>query len=189
VVAVLNLPPLDLAEGLRDRAMMEMTYACGLRHGELVALDLGDLDLGAGLVSVRLAKNDQQRNLPLTRWALFYVRRYLEVARPQLASPLSSKALWLDARGRRADRQLLGERFRKIYRPREVLGFACTLHHLRHACATHLLKAGASLRHVQELLGHQELNSTALYTHIQPHYLREVHQRYHPRNLPGFGKG
>lgn len=186
VLAVLNLPPLDQAEGLRDRAMLEMAYASGLRRGELVALELGDLDPSAGLVSVRQAKNDQQRNLPLTRWALFYTRRYLEEVRPQFASPLSSNALWLDPRGRALKVDVLRERLRKIYRSRQVLGFSFTLHQLRHACATHLLEAGASLRHVQELLGHRDLSSTARYTHLRPHRLREIHQRFHPRNQPGF---
>ena len=189
VLQVLNLPTLDEPEGLRDRAMLEMAYACGLRHGELVALDLTDLDLGTGLVCLRQTKNDQQRNLPLTRWALHYLKLYLEQARPHLASPLSLNALWLSATGRRAARYDLPKRFAKVYQSRQTLGFAFTLHQLRHACATHLLQAGASLRHVQELLNHRNLSSTAIYTHITPLRLREVHQRCHPRNLPGFGPG
>lgn len=189
VLQVLNLPPLDQPEGLRDRAFLEMAYACGLRHSELLALDLGDVDLGTGLVNVRQSKNDAQRNLPLTSWALHYLRLYLEQARPQLASPLSSNALWLDSRGRRPGRSLLVKRIWEVYQPLEVLGFPFTLHQLRHACASHLLEAGASLRHVQELLGHRDLNSTAIYTHIQPLRLRQVHERYHPRNLPGFSRG
>jgi len=189
VMQVLNLPPLDEAEGLRDRAMLEMAYACGLRHGELVALDLTDLDLSTGLVNLRQAKNDRQRNLPLTRSALHYLKLYLAQARPQLTSPLSLNALWLSPNGRRADRTVLQKRLSKVYQSRQTLGFAFTPHQLRHACATHLLQAGASLRHVQELLGHRDLASTAIYTHITPLHLQAVHQRCHPRNQPGFGPG
>jgi site-specific recombinase XerD len=189
VLQVLNLPTLDDAEGLRDRAMLEMAYACGLRPGELLALDLTDLDLSIGLVSLRRTKTDHQRNLPLTRPALHYLKLYLEQARPQLTSPLSLNALWLSANGRRADPGVLRKRLSKVYKARQALGFAFTLYQLRHACATHLLQAGASLRHVQELLGHRDLSSTAIYTHITPLYLQAVHQRCHPRNLPGFGPG
>ncbi len=189
VMEVLALPPLDDPEGLRDRAMLEVAYASGIRRGELTALNLTDLDLAAGLLNILQAKNSCQRNVPLTRWALHYLRRYLEVARPQLLSPLSLNALWLSRTGQRLDVDGLRKRLKNIYCARQKLGFRFTLHQLRHACATHLLEAGASLRAVQELLGHLNFTSTQTYTHITPTRLRQVHQRCHPRNNGQFPPG
>jgi integrase/recombinase XerD len=186
---VLALPPLTEALGLRDRAMLEMAYGSGLRRFELSALDLGDLDLALGLVTVRQPKNYHQRTVPLTRWCLHYLQRYLEEARPQLLSPLSSNALWLTETGRRTDRRTLSERFKNPYRSQNVLDFPFTPHQLRHACATQLLNAGASIRQVQEMLGHRCLQSTEVYTHLTPIRLREQHQNCHPRNLTPFPPG
>jgi site-specific recombinase XerD len=186
VLQVLQLPPLESLEGLRDRAMLEVAYASGMRPGELEALDVGDVDLKEALVNIRQAKNSCQRNVPLTRWALHYLKRYLEIARPQLASPLSWSALWLNPQGRRLRSDVLGKRLVHQYQSRQRLGFAFVLYQLRHACATHLLTAGACLRDIQELLGHLDINNTQLYTHITPTHLSDVHRRCHPRNLPGF---
>jgi integrase/recombinase XerD len=183
---VLDLPPLDEPEGLRDRAILEMAYGSAMRRSELVYLDLADVDLATGLVSIRQAKNYCQRTVPLTHWALHYLRRYLQEARPQLASPLSLNALWLSETGHRLSKNRLGQRLMHVYMAEETLGFAFTLHQLRHACATHLLNSGAPLRDVQELLGHLHLNSTATYTHLTPARLRQVHRRCHPRNDPGY---
>ena len=120
--------------------------------------------------------------MPLTRWALHCLQRYLKEARPQLLSPLSLNALWLRPTGRRFHKDMLVQRLRLVYLVREKLGFAFTLHQIRHACATHLLTSGASVREVQELLGHVKINSTQTYTHITPGDLQRVHLRCHPRN-------
>ena len=181
VLQVLAQPDLSDAQGLRDRAFLEVAYATGLRLSELLALDLADLDLGGGLVKVRKSKNDRQRNAPLTNWARHFLHRYLEEARIQLTSPLSLNALWLNARGGRWRRYQVILRLPKVYRWRETVGFRFTMHLLRHACTTHLLSSGAPLRHVQELLGHSDLGSTQIYTHITPVALREQHRRCHPR--------
>ncbi len=181
VLQVLAQPDLSDAQGLRDRAFLEVAYATGLRLSELLALDLADLDLGGGLVKVRKSKNDRQRNVPLTGWARHFLHRYLEEARIQLTSPLSLNALWLNARGGRWRRYQVILRLPKVYRWRETVGFRFTMHLLRHACATHLLSSGAPLRHVQELLGHSDMGSTQIYTHITPVALREQHRRCHPR--------
>lgn len=186
ILQVLALPPLDEPAGIRDRAMLEVAYATGMRAGELIALDLIDLDLAEARVTIRQPKNGRQRTAPLTEWALRYLKLYLAKARPQLTSLLSSNALWLNPAGQRVNLNLLGNRLKRIYRSRETLGFTFTLHQLRHACATQLLEAGAPLRQVQELLGHQDLNSTQIYTHLTPVGLREVHRRCHPRNNGSF---
>lgn len=186
VLQVLELPPLDEPQGLRDRAFLEMAYGTGMRRSELTALTLGDVDLTLRRVHVELAKNTHPRNLPLTSWACHFLSRYLHEARPQLATPLSPNALWLNRFGRRLGRNCVGARLNKIYGVREKLGFGVTLHQLRHACATHLLRGGASLRDIQELLGHLELESTRTYTHITPLHLCQMHDRCHPRNLESF---
>jgi site-specific recombinase XerD len=145
-----------------------------------------DLDLKAGLVEVVKAKNYRQRRLPLTQCALDFLKLYLTEGRSQLTSPLSLNALWLNSRGGRLSRAQFQQRLNKVYRCRETLDFPFTMHLLRHACATHLLSAGAPLRHVQELLGHLDIASTQIYTHITPANLSEQHRRCHPRFSPGF---
>lgn len=173
-------------EYLRDRALLEMAYASGMRAGELLALNLPDLDLKRGLVQVLKTKNYRERRVPITKIALDCLKRYLAEARPELTSPLSLNALWLNRRGGRLTHDQLSRRFAKVYDCHEVLGMRFHLHLLRHACATHLLTSGAPLRHVQELLGHSCIESTQLYTHITPAYLAEQHRRCHPRFSPGF---
>ncbi|MCW5872954.1 MAG: tyrosine-type recombinase/integrase [Candidatus Eremiobacteraeota bacterium] len=172
VLQVLAIPLVTEPLGLRDRAYLEMAYGTEMRRGELHALELTDLDLNQGLVLVRKPKNMEQRTVPLTNWALHYLLRYLEEARPKLTSPLSLNALWLSETGRRMRLSGLGERFYKEYRAHKTLDFPFTLHQMRHACATHLLQAGASIREIQQLLGHRELASTEIYTHLTPTRLR-----------------
>ena len=173
-------------EHLRDRAFLEMAYASGMRAGELLALNLPELDLKRGLVQVLKTKNFRERRVPLTKIALDCLKRYLTEARPELTSPLSLSALWLNRRGGRLTHDQFSRRLSKVYGCHEVLGIRFHLHLLRHACATHLLTSGAPLRHVQELLGHVGIDSTQLYTHITPAHLAEQHRRCHPRFSPGF---
>ena len=192
VLKVLNLPQLDDPQGLRDRALLEMAYGTGMRRGELAALELSDLDLAQGTVFLSRTKSGQQRRVPLTRWALHYLQRYLQDARPQLSSPLSPNSLWLNSRGVQWYHSSICLRFLRFYRVEERLGFPFTFHQLRHSAATHLLTAGASSRHVQELLGHQEANSTGIYTHLTPIDLVKMHELCHPRNhgsMPDFHAG
>lgn len=184
VMQVLNLADGCDPESLRDRAFLEMAYATGMRRAELVALDLSDVDLAAAAVHVGETKNRCHRRVPLTKWARHYLRRYLEEARPKLASPLSLNALWLKTSGERIYLYLVPKRLAVAYQMRKNLGFHATLHQLRHACATHLLKAGASVMAVKELLGHRDTKSTEIYTRITPTHLVQAHQEHHPRNLP-----
>ncbi len=185
---LLELPPLDDPQGLRDRAYLELAYGSGLRRGELAALNLKDIDLAEGVVSIRRSKNGRARQLPLTGWAIHFLLLYLRQGRPQLASPLSSEALWLNRFGRRLSRASVGCRLKTNYQVAAKLGFSVTLHQLRHACASHLLAGGAGIRDIQEMLGHQALTSTQIYTHVNALRLLAVHQRCHPRNLADFGK-
>jgi site-specific recombinase XerD len=186
VLQLLALPPLDQPQGLRDRAILEMAYGTGLRRSELMGLNLSDLDLALGTVHVRQAKNGYARTVPMTLWARHFLQRYLAEARPLLASERSGQALWLtDHWGARYDSGPFVQRMRREYRVPEQLGFVVTLHMLRHSVATQLLAGGANLRDVQELLGHRSIASTEIYTHVTPLHLLKVHQRCHPRNVPG----
>ena len=186
VLQLLQLPSLEQPQGLRDRAFLEMAYATGMRNRELTDLNLGDVDLADGLVHVHRTKNGCERKVPLTDWALHFLNRYLNEGRPPLTSPLSGNALWLGPRGGRMARERMGHQLRYVYLAQQTLGFRVTMHQLRHAAASELLACGANLRHIQELLGHINLNSTERYTHVTPAGLRSVHQRCHPRNNGGF---
>ncbi len=152
---------------LRNRALLELVYSCGLRSAEAVALDLGDVDFDQESVHVR-GKGGKERVVPLGEEAALQLSRYLRDARPQLARG-ASDALFLSARGRRLDTSTL----------RRLLPHP---HRLRHAYATHLLEGGADLRTIQELLGHASLSTTQIYSHVDAKRLRRVYDRSHPRS-------
>lgn len=187
ILSVLDLPDLESPIGMRDRAILEVAYGSGLRRGELIALDIQNLDLAAGLVHIEETKNSYSRIVPLTRWSIHFVDLYLREARPLLTSPLSLNALWLSSKLRkRMDLGGFNQVIRK-WKRKHALPFACTLHQFRHAFATHLLTGGAPLVDIQALLGHRALNSTAIYTQMTTHYLAQVHRASHPRNRDDFG--
>jgi site-specific recombinase XerD len=164
---------LDSAEGdgplaVRNRALLELVYSAGLRSAEAVGLDLGDVDFEQELVHVRRGKGGKERVVPLGEEAALWLARYLREARPALATG-ANDALFLSARGRRLDTSTLR---RIVPHP----------HRLRHAFATHLLDGGADLRTIQELLGHNSLSTTQVYSHVDPRHLRRVYDRSHPRS-------
>jgi integrase/recombinase XerD len=166
--------------GLRDRALLELLYACGLRVSEAVALRGAQLDLGAGFVTV-LGKGGKERVVPLGRPARAALEAYLAHERPRLLGGRPSPFVFVGRRGRRLTRQAVW----KLVRRRALgagLGRRVSPHTLRHTFATHLLAGGADLRVVQTLLGHADVVTTQLYTHVAPERLRDVHRRYHPRS-------
>ena len=165
---------------VRDTAMMEVLYGCGLRRGECLRLDLVDLDLGQQLVLVRNGKGKKDRLVPLTGQAVKALDLYLQESRPELLEDLREDALFLSKYGRRMGRTCLYLLLAKHARAARLRG-AIYPHALRHSYATHLLKGRASVRHVQELLGHQSLQSTAVYTLVSVEDLRAVLARCHPR--------
>jgi len=165
--------------GLRDRALLELLYACGLRVSEAVALRGSQVDLAAGFVTV-LGKGGKERVVPLGRPARAALEAYLERERPQLLDGRPSPFVFLGPRGRPLTRQAVW----KLVRRRALaagLGRRVSPHVLRHTFATHLLGGGADLRIVQTLLGHADIATTQVYTHVAPSRLREVHRRHHPR--------
>lgn len=167
------------ATGLRDRAILELLYATGIRVSELAGVDLGDLDLAGGALRV-MGKGARERIVPLHPMAVRRVREYITSGRPQLLGSRSADALFLNRRGSRLSdggtRRMLGRHLADIGSEMHL-----TPHALRHTFATHLLEGGADLRTVQELLGHVALSTTQIYTHVSTTHLREVHKGAHPR--------
>ncbi|WP_395658414.1 tyrosine recombinase XerC [Nocardioides sp.] len=167
------------AVGLRDVAMLELLYATGIRVGELVGLDVDDVDRERNVVRV-LGKGRKERTVPFGRPAARALDFWLRQGRPRLAGPASGPAVFLGARGGRIDQRAVRTMVHR--RIAEVPGAPdIGPHGLRHTAATHLLEGGADLRSVQELLGHASLATTQLYTHVTTDRLRRAYQQAHPR--------
>lgn len=163
----------------RDRALVEVLYGAGLRVSELVGLTLERLDLRERLVRVR-GKGDRERIVPIGRPARRALERYLRLERPRLAGGARSPEVFLSARGRPLSRQAVFALIRRLAHRAGVVA-AVSPHGLRHAFATHLVERGADLRVVQSLLGHRDISTTEVYTHVSRTRLRRVHEQYHPR--------
>jgi len=165
--------------GLRNRAMMEFMYATGIRVTELISMTLGQLNWQVGFVLVR-GKGDKERIVPVGRSALNHLRQYLEQARPKLLKGSRTDILFLNRSGKGLTRQ----GFWKIIRESALrAGIQKRIHpHVfRHSFATHLLEGGADLRSVQVMLGHADISTTQIYTHVTRERLKEIHRKYHPR--------
>lgn len=180
VEALLGAPDLDTARGLRDRAMLEMLYATGLRVSELVSLKTLDVSMTDGVVRVVQGKGGKDRLVPLGAEAAHWLQRYLAQARPDLAGARASDALFVTARAQAMSRQAFWQLVKKYARRAGVLA-PLSPHVLRHAFATHLLNHGADLRVVQLLLGHADISTTQIYTHVARERLKSLHAAHHPR--------
>ena len=179
VEALLEAPDTDRPLGLRDRAMLELMYATGLRVSELVRLELVGLNLNQGVVRVT-GKGGKERLVPLGEEAMAWLRRYLAEARPELLRGGESAEVFVTARRSGMTRQAFWHAVRKYARAAGVTQ-AVSPHMLRHSFATHLLNHGADLRVVQLLLGHSDLSTTQIYTHIAREGLKQLHRKHHPR--------
>lgn len=180
VEALIQQPDTHLARGLRDRAMLELLYATGLRVSELVSIGVLDISLSDGVVRVVQGKGGKDRLVPLGAEAAHWVDQYLASARQALLGQQQSPALFVTARGGPMTRQsfwLLIKKYAVLAGITEPL----SPHVLRHAFATHLLNHGADLRVVQLLLGHADISTTQIYTHVARERLKALHARHHPR--------
>jgi integrase/recombinase XerD len=170
---------LSTPEAKRDRAMLELLYATGMRVSELVSLNLADIDTDGGYVRC-FGKGHKERLIPIYRQAALVLKEYLTEARPHLAHNSEEKALFLNRRGERLTRQGLWQ-ILKGYAKSAELGTEVTPHTLRHSFATHMLSGGADLRSVQELLGHANISTTQVYTHLTTDHIRRSYEKSHPR--------
>jgi integrase/recombinase XerD len=179
VEKLLSTPPRDTALGSRDRAMLETMYASGLRVSELVGLTLNELDLTTGLVRV-IGKGGRERIVPLGEEASESLREYLGQARSDLLKAQLTDAVFVTRRGGPMTRQAFWQLIKR-YAQQAGIGAEFSPHSLRHAFATHLLNHGADLRTVQMLLGHTDLSTTQIYTHVARARLQSLHGTHHPR--------
>jgi len=179
VEALLAAPDIGEPIGLRDRAMLEVLYACGLRVSELISLTLEQVNLRQGVLRV-FGKGSKERLVPLGEEAMVWVARYVRDSRPLLLDGKPSDVLFPSLRGEQMTRQTFWYRIKHQAR---VAGISKALspHTLRHAFATHLLNHGANLRVVQMLLGHSDLSTTQIYTHVARARLQALHAAHHPR--------
>ncbi|PLW68079.1 site-specific tyrosine recombinase XerD [Pseudohalioglobus lutimaris] len=176
---LLEAPDLDVALEFRDRTMLELLYACGLRVTELTSLQVNQVSLNQGVVRV-FGKGSKERLVPMGEEALSWLQRYLAGPRSELLKGVPSDVIFPSNRGRQMTRQTFWYRI-KIYAQRAGIRQALSPHTLRHAFATHLLNHGADLRVVQMLLGHSDLTTTQIYTHVAKQRMQELHAQHHPR--------
>ena len=179
VESLLTAPRADKALGLRDKAMLETLYASGLRVSELVTLKLGQVSQDMGVVRV-VGKGSKERLVPLGEEAIAWIRQYLKEARPELLGGRAADDLFVTARGSAMTRQMFWHLLRR-YAAQAGLKKPISPHTLRHAFATHLLNHGADLRVVQLLLGHSDISTTQIYTHVARERLKQLHAKHHPR--------
>jgi integrase/recombinase XerD len=182
--ALVEAPDPTRPDGLRDRALLELLYASGLRASEALGLRIEDVNFAAGYVMV-VGKGDRQRLVPAGARALDWVRRYLTTVRPRLVRR-ECPAVFLNRSGRPMSRQALWALIRRAAR-RAGIRAAVSPHTLRHSFASHLLERGADLRSVQAMLGHADISTTQIYTHLPSSVVHEMYRKFHPRagRVPG----
>jgi integrase/recombinase XerD len=176
---LLQAPNLELPLEFRDRTMLELLYACGLRVTELTSLQLVQLSINQGVVRV-FGKGGKERLVPVGEEALAWLQQYIAGPRGELLKGLPSEVVFPSRRGTQMTRQTFWYRI-KIYAQRAGIKKHLSPHTLRHAFATHLLNHGADLRVVQMLLGHSDLSTTQIYTHVAQQRMQELHEQHHPR--------
>jgi integrase/recombinase XerD len=179
VEAVLSQPNIGDPLGLRDRAILELFYSTGIRRGELVGLEVADLNREKRLLRVRHGKGGKERVVPVGQRAMSWIEKYLDDVRPLLMVKPDERGLFLSGYGEPFSADVLG---RKVvgYIAQAETGHRGGAHLLRHTCATHLLEGGADIRYIQQLLGHEKLETTAIYTEVSIIQLQAVHARCHP---------
>lgn len=180
VEALLEAPDVDTPRGLRDRAMLETLYATGVRVSELVGLKCFELSFDDGVLRV-FGKGGKERLVPLGETALDWLQRYLLAGRPALLAGRAAEALFVTARAAPMSRQMFWTLVKGYARRAGIPPASLSPHVLRHAFATHLINHGADLRVVQMLLGHADITTTQIYTHVARERLKALHRQHHPR--------
>ncbi|EIC83510.1 site-specific tyrosine recombinase XerD [Serratia sp. M24T3] len=180
VESLLAAPSTDIPLELRDKSMLELLYATGLRVSELVGLTLSDISLRQGVVRV-IGKGDKERLVPLGEEAVYWLENYFEHGRPWLLNGQSLDIVFPSNRSQKMTRQTFWHRIKHYAVLAGIDAEKLSPHVLRHAFATHLLNHGADLRVVQMLLGHSDLSTTQIYTHVATERLKQLHQQHHPR--------
>ncbi|MBK5073435.1 site-specific tyrosine recombinase XerD [Budviciaceae bacterium CWB-B4] len=180
VESLLQTPRTEEPIELRDKAMLEVLYATGLRVSELVGLTISDVSLRQGVVRA-IGKGDKERLVPLGEEAVYWLEQYLQYSRPWLINGGTLDILFPSKRGQKMTRQTFWYRIKHYAVLAGINSEALSPHVLRHAFATHLLNHGADLRVVQMLLGHSDLSTTQIYTHVATERLKQLHQQHHPR--------
>jgi integrase/recombinase XerD len=179
VEQLLAQPDAKSTLGIRDSAMLELLYATGMRVTELCELPISGLNLEAGFVLIK-GKGGKERVCPIGEVAMEQVKKYLQETRPLLLKGRESPFLFLNNRGKRMSRQGFWKILRH-YALKAGITKHLTPHTLRHSFATHLLERGADLRFIQAMLGHADIGTTQIYTHVNQEYLKQLHRKYHPR--------
>ncbi|OOF49208.1 site-specific tyrosine recombinase XerD [Rodentibacter genomosp. 1] len=180
VTDLLNTPNVEIPLELRDKAMLELLYATGLRVTELVSLTIENMSVQQGVVRV-IGKGNKERIVPMGEEAVYWVRQFMLYARPILLDGQSSDIVFPSQRAQQMTRQTFWHRIKHYAVLADIDSNALSPHVLRHAFATHLVNHGADLRVVQMLLGHSDLSTTQIYTHVAKERLKRLHERFHPR--------
>lgn len=179
VEALINAPDIKTELGIRDRTMIELMYACGLRVSELVSLKTVEMDMNEGVIRL-IGKGDKTRLIPFGESARYWINHYVTQARPQLLKQKTCDTFFVTIKGQGMTRQMFWTLIKK-YATQCELHVPLSPHTLRHAFATHLLNHGADLRVVQLLLGHSDISTTQIYTHVARERLKILHAMHHPR--------
>ncbi|MCG7339689.1 site-specific tyrosine recombinase XerD [Staphylococcus sp. ACRSN] len=179
VLALLETPDLSKNNGYRDRTMLELLYATGMRVSELIHIEIDDVNLIMGFVKV-FGKGNKERIVPLGEAVIDYLSTYIETVRPQLLKKTVTSVLFLNMHGKPLSRQAIWKMI-KQNGIKANINKTLTPHTLRHSFATHLLENGADLRAVQEMLGHSDISTTQLYTHVSKSQIRKMYNEFHPR--------
>lgn len=179
VEAILAQPDVSNAFGLRDKAMLEVLYATGIRESELIDLQLGNLNTTAEFLTV-IGKGGRERIVPVGSYAIQAINDYLQRGRNDLCKDISERTLFLNPYGRKMSRMGLWKIVKK-YSLMAGIGRPISPHVFRHSCATHMLEGGASIIAVQEMLGHVDVSTTQIYTHLTGKDLKNIHRQAHPR--------
>jgi integrase/recombinase XerD len=179
VEKILQQPDISTAFGLRDKAILEILYATGIRESELIDLQIGNLNAAAEFITV-IGKGNRERIVPIGSFAIQSVQNYLNKGRNELCKDITERTLFLNPYGRKISRMGLWKIVKK-YSLQAGIGRQISPHVFRHTCATHMLEGGASIIAVQEMLGHVDVSTTQIYTHLTGKDLKNIHRQAHPR--------